>query len=231
MEWNAFVPISMPKALNRLCLIQVGRILVPLSYQFPWEEIEIQIMEGSFFLELQVISGRVWCSVYKSLTGWLLARGHVGWMDVWRRNEGSAEEEGEEGKAGQTLKFPPPLEKLIRLVCLTLRRSRGAKLAELPFSKLLQDEDGERLLARLAMRSPTDRRVKVKSLIRHHIPLHKLRSLRFRIKTRFPTVTHRVGPPVPVSRPCHLQHVVSSVCIPSASSRASSVSDRSCARK
>ena len=99
-------------------------------------------MEGSFFLELEVISGRVWCSVYKSLTGWLLARGHVGWMDVWRRNEGSAEEEREEEKAGQTLKFPPPLEKLIRLVCLTLRRSRGAKLAELPFSKLLQDEDG-----------------------------------------------------------------------------------------
>ena len=92
-----------------------------------------------------MISGRVWCSVYKSLTGWLLARGHVGWMDVWRRNEGSAEEEKrEEGKAGQTLKFPPPLEKLIRLVCLTLRRSRGAKLAELPFSKLLQDEDGGR---------------------------------------------------------------------------------------
>ena len=117
----------------------------PLSYQFPWEEIEMQIMEGSFFLELEVISGRVWCSVYKSLTGWLLARGHVGWMDVWRRNEGSAEEEKrEEGKAGQTLKFPPPLEKLIRLVCLTLRRSRGAKLAELPFSKLLQDEDGGR---------------------------------------------------------------------------------------
>ena len=158
----------------------------PLSYQYPWEEIEIQIMEGSFFLELQVISGRVWCSVYKSLTGWLLARGHVGWMDVWRGNEGSAEEEREEGKAGQTLKFPPPLEKLIRLVCLTLRRSRGAKLAELPFSKLLQDEDGERALVPRSTRSQTDRRVKVQSLIRHHIPLHTLRSLRFKLKHDFP---------------------------------------------
>ena len=102
--------------------------------------------------------------------------------------EGSAEEEGVEGKAGQTLKFPPPLEKLIRLVCLTLRRSRGAKLAELPFSKLLQDEDGERGRWRSA-RCGHKLIAGSKSnlyVIRHHIPLHTLRSLRFKLKHDFP---------------------------------------------
>ena len=104
------------------------------------------------------------------------------------REECGRERRGKPG--GQTLKFPPPLEKLIRLVCLTLRRSRGAKLAELPFSKLLQDEDGARgavaSLSWRTMQSQTDRRVKEQSLIRHHIPLHTLRSLRFKLKHDFP---------------------------------------------
>ena len=90
-----------------------------------------------------MVSGRAWCSVYKSLTGWLLAGGHVGWMDVW----------GEEGKARQTLKFPLPLEKLIRLVWLTLLRSRDGKLAELLLSKFCQDKDVSARAAVVAWRT------------------------------------------------------------------------------
>ena len=205
-EWNANGPVWMPQALKSICTIQFWSWVnspFPLFAQSPWEEIKIQVMEGSFFMELQVISGRVWCSVYKSLTGWLLARGHVGRMDVWRRNEGSAGG-GRGGESRADFEVSSSFGE-VNTACLPHPSSQqGRKIGWITLLKIASGWiRGERSLAWRTMRWQTDHRVKEPSPICHPIFTSpcKTTSVSNSNAIDFPRcrVATRVGPPVPVS--------------------------------